>query len=119
MAEELKPPVKGPDPDITECMNYLKGKLRGGAMDGSISGNRRFCSHLLKAMQKDYPDHSPVIAVKRLINIAFMDPWYADKTTGFKFLYYQKGRLIQIGLAQRPDKNKETIIKVDASRSAL
>ncbi len=73
-------------------------------MDGSIEGNRMFCKHLLTSLKKDYPNHDPVVGVKRLINIAFSDPWHATKAVGFHYLFYKKGTLIQLGLAQRPEK---------------
>lgn len=92
--------------DINECMAYLKGKLRGGVMDGSTGDNRRYCNHLIGAMKKEYPNSDPVVCVKRIINIAFMDSWHMNKATGFRYLYYNKGTLIQIGLAQRPEKPK-------------
>ena len=104
MAEELKPPASFGRPDINECMSYLKEKLRGAPMDGNEKRNRMYCGNLISALKKDYPNHDPVVGVKRLINIAFADSWHSSKAVGFEYFYYKKGTLIQLGLSQRPDK---------------
>lgn len=106
MAEELKPRVDKRRPDVTECMEYLKAKLRGAPMDGNDKRNRMYCGNLISALKKDYPNHDPVVGVKRLINIAFADSWHSSKAVGFEYFYYKKGTLIQLGLAQRPEKSR-------------
>lgn len=112
MAEELKPRVDKRRPDVTECMEYLKAKLKGAPMDGNEKDNRRVCSILITALKRDYAGHDPVVMVKRLINIAFADQWHSRRAAGFDYLFNHKGKLIQLGLAQRPDKAYKQVGKL-------
>ena len=96
-------------PDINACMDYLRSKV-GPTLNGSDKTNRQDCRNLLAAMKKDYPGYDPVIAVKRLINLAMNDPWHKTRATSFNYLYWKKGDLILLGKPPQKPRSPYTVI---------
>jgi len=81
------------NPQINECISFLKEKL-GGSPDGSIAENRRFCKLLLNRLKKDYPEQDHVNQIRFLIEASVIDPFHAKNATSFKYIFYNAQKII-------------------------
>lgn len=78
--------------DINECIEHLT-KALGYPPSGGSNTNRRYCKLLLDIMAKNYPKRAPEVSVKLLIDHG-MSGWYKDNIDGFRWLYYNYGKII-------------------------
>jgi len=93
-------------PDINEVMDYFKSKL-SVPLDGTNEGNRRFAKLIIDFLKKEYPGANYVQMVKRLIDIAMADEFWANACTSFRVLYNNKSKLMLLGKQQKEAMEKE------------
>lgn len=89
------------NPDINECVSFLKQQL-GGSPDGTIKENRQFAKLLLNKFAKDYPDHSSLELIKRLISAGLTDSFHAKNATSFKYLYFNAQKIVMSAKVKTP-----------------
>ena len=81
------------NPQINECLDFLKGQLKG-ELDGASKYNRNFCHNLLNRFKKEFPLRDPVFLVKWLINFGLTDDFHGPNITNFRYLYYNSRNII-------------------------
>jgi hypothetical protein len=92
--EGAKPAAEYGNPEINECVSFLKAQL-DGELDDSAAANRRWCKLLLDKLHKTYSDTSPVDNVKALIIAARKDKFHKRNATSFRYFFYNAQRIIQ------------------------
>lgn len=93
-------------PDINEAMDYFRSKL-SVPLDGTNEGNRRFAKLTFDFLKKEYPGANHISMVKRLIDIAMADEFWANACTSFRVLYNNKSKLMLLGKQQKEAMEKE------------
>jgi hypothetical protein len=87
---------KKPRHDITECMAYLKEKLKVSTLDGSDESNRKYCRHLMDKFvdSKTALPIERIEKVKQIIDCAVQDKFWRYKITSFRVLYNNAVQII-------------------------
>lgn len=99
--------VRG-NPHVEEIVNFLKEKLGSEKLDGSVAQNRRYAWLCLKKFGPD-PPHG-VEVTKKVINLAFKDPFFASRCTEMKFIYYNGVKIVNSAREKLNAKGKEILI---------
>lgn len=89
-------------PDINEVIEYLRASLGDVPMDGTQQQNRNNCKLLLDFLSRQYPGYDPVAGAKRMIDLAMGDGWHKGRCTNVQYLYWNRGKIIALGVASKP-----------------
>jgi DNA-binding Lrp family transcriptional regulator len=91
--EKLIRSTEGGNLEINECISYLKSKNHG-MMDGTQAENRRYCWLLLQVFGYGQDKDGAAKIIKALIEAAAADSFHSKNATTFKYLYYNKAKII-------------------------
>jgi len=94
------------NPQINECLDFLKSQLKG-ELDGASKYNRNFCHNLLNRFKKEFPNKDPVFLVKWLINFGLTDDFHGPNITSFRYLYYNSRNIINKAKKKFDEQNQK------------
>ncbi len=96
-------PTEYGKPAINELHSFLEEKV---LIDGTKTQNRNYCNLLLKKMEKEFPRGDAVELIKRLVELGLSDEFHAKNITGFKYLYYNASKLMNLGKQSKKQTEK-------------
>ena len=92
--KEEPPKKEFGNPEINEVINYLKEKLGGISLDGTVKDNRNFANHLIKKIKKDYPDKNHMDSIKIIIDCGLKDKFHGKNITSVAYIYRNLTKII-------------------------
>lgn len=92
-AKALGAPRQFGNPQINQCMEFLKSKIEA-ELDESNKKNRNYCHSLLQKFKKQYPNKDPIVLVKWLIQFGLSDDFHRPNITNFRYLFNNAQKII-------------------------
>lgn len=101
-------PTEYGKPSINELISFLEDKV---LMDGTKTQNRNYCNNLIKKMVKEFPARNSVELIKHVIELGLEDEFHSKNITGFKYIYYNISKLMNLGKEVVKPKEKKQVMK--------
>jgi len=87
-------PTEYGNAEVSEVVNYLKEKLGGISLDGSVKDNRNLAWHLINKIKKDYPGLDAIDSIKAIIDRGLKDKFHGKNITSIPYIYRNLTKII-------------------------